>query len=52
MTENKSCETIEVTEHQKAFLDYCQELGYGKIEVVIRDGEPVYGTQVKIDVKF
>lgn len=33
-------EQKELSKAQKAFLDFCKELKFGKIEVIIRDGEP------------
>ena len=42
----------QLTKAQQEFLDFCEKLGYGKIEIVIKDGQPVYATQVKQDTKF
>lgn len=30
-----------LTKAQLSFLNYCKELGWGRVEVVIQDGEPV-----------
>ncbi len=43
---------MELTKAQVDFLKYCKEIKYGKIEVVIKDGEPVYSTQAKEGRKF
>ena len=45
-------EKIELTKAESEFREFCHKLGYGKIEVIIKDGEPVYATQIKQDTKF
>jgi len=43
----------ELTKGWVEFIDLCEEMGYGKIqEVIIRDGEPVYASIAKHDIKF
>lgn len=55
MTKDDKCATNinkELTKAQQDFLDFCKELGYGKAEVLIRDGQPVYASYIKQDHKF
>ncbi len=44
MTNNSKCDNIRIdtlTKAQLNFLEFCKEFGWGKVEVTIRDGEPV-----------
>ena len=41
-TENK-----EITETQLDFLNICQEIQWGKLEVVIQNGEPVFSRELE-----
>jgi len=36
-----SVKTIEVTEAQFRFLLFCKQFGWGKLEVDVKDGQPV-----------
>ena len=46
-------EIKELTESQKAFLEYCRKLGWGTIEKVeVKNGEPVYAVRVIEGQKF
>ena len=42
----------ELTKAQIKFLEYCQKLGWGRIEVIIKNGEPVMAIQAYHDEKF
>jgi len=58
LTNNKKSITIEISLAQKAFLDYCKEFGWGKLEITVKNGEPVManivveGGIVRQDTKF
>ena len=41
----------ELFKHNPEILKVCQEFGWGKIEIVIKDGKPVMVT-VKKDIKL
>lgn len=41
MTERNSCDTLELTKPQIAFLEYCEKFGYGILEVEVKNGQPV-----------
>ncbi len=44
MTNKNGSATVNIdtlTKAQLNFLAYCKELGYGRVEVVIQDGQPV-----------
>ncbi len=45
-------EDKELTEAQRKFLEYCQKIGWGKIEVIIKNGEPVMAIQAYHNEKF
>ena len=42
----------ELTKAQKNFLDYCKQFGWGKLEVTIKNGEPVMVSPIKQDIKL
>lgn len=44
--------TIEVSETQRRFLDYCKYINYGRLEVELKEGEPIIGVSVKRSVRF
>ncbi len=51
----KNCAIIEIdtlTKAQLSFLKFCKELGYGRIRVTIKNGEPVLASQTLKDIKF
>ena len=58
MTAQDSCVISDLTAAQKAFLAYCKEFGWGKLEVTVKKGEPVManvvveGGVVRQDTKF
>jgi len=58
LTNNKKGIIVEINLTQKAFLDYCKEFGWGKLEVTVKNGEPVManvvveGGIVRQDTKF
>ncbi len=45
------CDII-LSRTQKNFLAYCKQLGYGKLEVIIKDGEPVLAVKKEELIKF
>ncbi len=51
MVQSKS-DDLELTKAQRGFLQYCLKFGWGKLEVIIKDGQPVMVTPIKQDVKF
>ena len=42
----------ELTKAQKALIDYCMELGWGKFEIIVKDGEPVMVISSQKDIKL
>lgn len=52
MTKENSCATTELSKAQLAFLTYCKEFGWGKLEVTIKNGQPVMVSPIKQDIKF
>ncbi len=42
----------ELTKAQKNFLSYCHKFGWGKVEVIIKDGQPVMVSPIKRDIKL
>ena len=52
LTNIKDCANNNLSKAQRAFLDYCRELGWAERKVKVKDGEPVLATEVKQDVKF
>ena len=53
MTNNEKDVIIHVSPTQKAFIDYCTEIGWGVLEKVqVKNGEPVMATVVHQDIKF
>jgi hypothetical protein len=43
---------MELTKAQKNFIEYCKAFGWGKIEVTIKDGQPVMVSPVRQEVKL
>jgi len=37
---------------QEAFLEYCRKFGWGKLEVIIKNGEPTLARIIEQTVKF
>ncbi len=58
LTSKNNCVTLELTKAQIKFLEYCKEFGWGKLEVTIKNGEPVMSNIVirdsvlRHDMKF
>ena len=55
MTSKNNCVTlteIGLSKPQVAFLEYCKEFGWGKLEVTVKDGIPVMITPIKQDIKL
>lgn len=42
----------ELSKAQQAFLEKCKEIGWGKIEVLIKDGEPKFILQGIKEIKL
>ena len=36
----------EITKVQASFLEFCKEFGWGKIEVTVKNGEPVMSKEI------
>ncbi len=56
LTYNSNMQAVEATleelfKHNSEFLKLCQQFGWGKIEIAIKDGKPVMVT-VKRDIKL
>ena len=43
---------IKLTKAQMAFLAYCKSFGWGKLEVTVKNGEPVMLSQLRQEVKL
>ena len=41
----------EVTEAGRRFLSYCKKFGWGKLEVTVKNGEPVMSRELEHDHK-
>ena len=52
MTNKEDCALMELTKSQKAFLEYCKEFKWGKVEVTVKAGQPVMVSIIKQDVKL
>ena len=44
-------EIKELTKAQKDFLEFCLEFGWGKLEVKVKNGQPVMSREVEHDHK-
>lgn len=54
MTNQNNCvnlKTVEVTQAQLSFLEFCKEYGWGRLEVTVKNGEPVMSREVVRDHK-
>ena len=49
---NDTVTNDELTEAQRKLLAYCKELGWGRCELIIKDGEPVMILEPRRDVKL
>ena len=48
MTNNNNGGIVkEISKTQADFLEFCEEYGWGKLEVTIRDGEPVASKELE-----
>ena len=45
--EGANVKEIEITKPQKAFLEFCKQFGWGKLEVTIVRGEPVASRELE-----
>jgi len=45
-------QTSKLTLAQKNFLDFCRRVGWGVIEVKVKDGQPVMGSIIRQEEKF
>ncbi len=54
MTERDVGDLMEssLTKSQKAFLDYCKGFGWGKVEVTVKDGQPVMVVEIRKETKL
>jgi len=43
---------IKLTKAQKNFIEYCEKFGWGKLEVTVKDGQPVMVSPIKQDIKL
>ena len=43
---------IELTKAQRGFIEYCQQFGWGKLEVTVKGGEPVMVSPIKQEFKL
>ena len=43
---------IRLTKAQTAFLAYCKSFGWGKLEVTVKNGEPVMISVIRQEVKL
>ena len=44
-------ENLELTKPQRAFLEFCERFGWGKLEVTVKNGEPVMSRELEHDHK-
>lgn len=47
MTNPNKCVSVEITEAQKNFLEFCEKYGWGKLEVTIKNGQPVLSKELE-----
>lgn len=50
MTNPKSSDNvkeIELTQTQLNFLEFCKKFAWGKLEVTVQNGEPVYSKEIE-----
>ena len=43
---------IKLTKAQTSFLAYCKSFGWGKLEVTVKNGEPVMISVIRQEVKL
>ena len=44
--------TEDLTKAQKNFIEYCKKFGWGKVEVIVKDGQPVMVSPIKHETKL
>jgi len=49
--ESVSTKEIELTKAQSSFLEFCKKFGWGKLEVTVKNGEPVMSRELEHDYK-
>ena len=54
LTTERECALVkgELTKPQRNFIEYCKKFGWGKLEVTVKDGEPVMVSPLKQDIKL
>ena len=50
MTNKNNCNIV-LSKVQKAFLEFCKEFGWGKLEVTVKNGEPVMSKELSKEHK-
>ncbi|MBU1067027.1 hypothetical protein KKE60_04540 [Patescibacteria group bacterium] len=48
---NKDEKEMELTKPQTDFLEFCMKYGWGKLEVTVKNGEPVFSRELEHDHK-
>ena len=51
-TETCIMQVSDLTKVQVNFLKYCKTIGWGKMTVTVKNGEPVFAQNIIEDVKF
>ena len=51
LTSKNNYDTLKLTDTEKRFLAFCKEFGWGKLEVTIKDGQPVLSRELVHDYK-
>jgi len=41
----------ELNKAQRCFLEFCEQFGWGKLEVTVKDGKPVMSREIEHDHK-
>ena len=49
---NSIIKITELTKSQRGFLEYCKNFGWGKVEVTVKNGEPVMVSVVRQETKL
>jgi len=52
LTNCEKCGSVVLSKSQGAFLEYCKEFGWGKLEVVVKGGEPVMVVEIRRETKL
>ena len=47
MTNPEKSVSVQISETQKKFLDFCEEFGWGKLEVTIKNGQPTFSKELE-----